>query len=119
MSRSRSPTGARGSEVMFTLPAAGAGGEDAAVGVAPLRPPALRDGPEPIPVLVVDDDPKTLRYLRGALAGSDYRPLVTGDPEELSGQIRTERPRLVLLDLMLPGTDCTKKWRYIEPPAAK
>ena len=54
---------------------------------------------------MVDDDPKTLRYVRDALAGSEYAPLVTGDPEEVSGLIRTERPRLVLLDLMLPGTD--------------
>ena len=30
---------------------------------------------------------------------------MTGDPEELPGLIQTERPRLVLLDLMLPGTD--------------
>ena len=95
----------RGTEVTFTLPAAGAGVEDAAAGVAPLRPPALRDGPEPIPVLVVDDDPKTLRYVRDALADSEYAPLVTGDPEEVSGLIQTGRPRLVLLDLMLPGTD--------------
>ena len=53
----------------------------------------------------MDDDPKTLRYVRDALAGSEYAPLVTGDPEEVSGLIRSERPRLVLLDLMLPGTD--------------
>ena len=95
----------QGTEVTFTLPVAGAGGEDAAAGFAPARPAAPRDGPEQIPVLVVDDDPKTLRYVRDALAGSDYRPLVTGDPEELPGLIQTERPRLVLLDLMLPGTD--------------
>ena len=92
----------QGTEVTFTLPAAGA---DAAAGLAPARPPALRDGPEQIPVLVVDDDPKTLRSVRDALAGSDYRPLVTGDPEELPGLIQTERPRLILLDLMLPRTD--------------
>ena len=95
----------QGTEVTFTLPVAGAGGEDAAAGRAPAGRPAPRDGPERIPILVVDDDPKTLRYVRDALAGSEYAPLVTGDPEEVSGLIRTERPRLVLLDLMLPGTD--------------
>ena len=98
----------QGTEVTFTLPVAGAGGEageDAAAGRAPAGRPAPRDGPERTPILVVDDDPKTLRYVRDALAGSEYAPLVTGDPEEVSGLIRTERPRLVLLDLMLPGTD--------------
>ena len=103
--RAASGGAGQGTEVTFTLPVAGAGGEDAAAGFAPAGPPVPRDGPEQIPVLVVDDDPKTLRYVRDALAGSDYRPLVTGDPEELPGLIQTERPRLVLLDLMLPGTD--------------
>ena len=95
----------QGAEVTFTLPVAGAAGEGAAAGLAPAGRPAPRDGPEPIPVLVVDDDPKTLRYVRDALADSEYAPLVTGDPEEVPGLIQTGRPRLVLLDLMLPGTD--------------
>ena len=95
----------QGTEVAFTLPVAG---EDAETGVAPVRQPAPRDGPEQTPILVVDDDPTTLRYVRDALAGSEYHTLVTGDPEELSGLIRTERPRLVMLDLMLPGTDGIK-----------
>ena len=103
--RAASGGAGQGTEVTFTLPVAGACGEDAAAGFTPARPAAPRNGPEQIPVLVVDDDPKTLRYVRDALAGSDYRPLVTGDPEELPGLIQTERPRLVLLDLMLPGTD--------------
>ena len=30
---------------------------------------------------------------------------MTGDPDGLAGLIRAEKPRLVLLDLMLPGTD--------------
>ena len=75
-------------------------GEDAAARFAPGGPPAPRDGPEQTPILVVDDDPKTLRYVRDALAGSEFAPPVTGDPEELPGLLRTERPRLVLLDLI-------------------
>ena len=103
--RAASGGAGQGTEVTFTLPVAEVAGEGAAAGLAPARPPAPRDGPEQIPILVVDDDPKTLRYVRDALAGSEYAPLVTGDPEEVPGLIRTERPRLVLLDLMLPGTD--------------
>ena len=103
--RAASGGAGQGTEVTFTLPVAEVAGEGAAAGFAPGGPPAPRDGPEQIPVLVVDDDPKTLRYVRDALAGSEYAPLVTGDPEELPDLIQTERPRLVLLDLMLPGTD--------------
>ena len=47
----------------------------------------------------------TLRHVRDTLAEAGYAPLVTGDPGELSRILRTEKPRLVLLDLMLPGTD--------------
>ncbi|MCY4482178.1 MAG: response regulator [Spirochaetaceae bacterium] len=60
---------------------------------------------DPVRILVVDDDPQTLRYVRDALTGSGYAPLVTGGHENLSHIIRTEQPQLVLLDLMLPGTD--------------
>ena len=54
---------------------------------------------------MVDDDPGTLRHVRDTLTDAGYAPLVTGDPRELSRILRTEKPRLVLLDLMLPGTD--------------
>ena len=57
------------------------------------------------PILVVDDGPQMLRYVRDALAAGGYAPLLTGNPEELPGLVRTHRPRLVLLDLRLPGTD--------------
>ena len=54
---------------------------------------------------MVDDDPETLRHLRDTLAEAGYAPLVTGDPGAVARLIRTEKPQLVLLDLMLPGTD--------------
>ena len=92
----------QGTRITFTLPAAGHGRE-AGPGLR-LRgaPPDLQ---EPTRVLVVDDDPHTLRYVRDALAAAGYTPLVTGDPADLARIIRSEEPHLVLLDLMLPGTD--------------
>ena len=57
------------------------------------------------PILVVDDDPHTLHHVRDALVTAGYTPLLTGDPQEVPELLRTRKPRLVLLDLMLPGTD--------------
>ena len=56
-------------------------------------------------VLVVDDDPLTLRLVRGALSDEGYELIVTGDPQEVSHLLQTRKPQLVLLDLVLPGTD--------------
>jgi two-component system KDP operon response regulator KdpE len=64
-----------------------------------------RKGRERRRILVVDDDPQTLRYVRDALTAAGFSPLVTGDPREVSDLVKTKRPHLVLLDLMLPGTD--------------
>ena len=50
-------------------------------------------------------DPQTLRYVRDALTRAGYAPTVTGDPEEVSRLMREEAPHLVLLDLVLPGSD--------------
>ena len=56
-------------------------------------------------VLAVDDDPQALRHVRDVLTAAGYAAIVTGDHRELSQVIQTERPHLVLLDLMLSGTD--------------
>ena len=53
----------------------------------------------------MDDDPQALRYIRDTLAGAGYQPVVTGDPEEAVRLMERERPRLALLDLVLPDTD--------------
>ena len=54
---------------------------------------------------MVDDDPRALRYVRDALSAAGYAPIVTGDPREVARLLETKKPRLVLLDLILPGTD--------------
>ena len=90
-----------GTRVTFTIPVAGPAADDA----RPRRPDRRGAAPDAVPILVVDDDPGTLRHVRDTLTDAGYAPLITGDPRELSRILRTEKPRLVLLDLMLPGTD--------------
>ena len=96
----RGPEG-RGARFTFTLPVATGTGGGANAGSAD-QASKSREGTR---ILVVDDDPETLRHVRGALAAAGYEPLVTGDPRELPNLIRTKKPRLVVLDLMLPETD--------------
>ena len=91
-----------GTRFTFTLPLAEAPGAGTAADAKPHRPSGEQDFTR---VLVVDDDPQTLRFVRDALDGTTYVPLVTGDPREVPRLVRTERPGLVLLDLMLPGMD--------------
>ena len=56
-------------------------------------------------VLVVDDDPQTLRHIRKTLTGAGYAPTVTADPQEALDLTHQHRPDLVILDMMLPHTD--------------
>ncbi|MCY3763832.1 MAG: response regulator [Gemmatimonadetes bacterium] len=62
-------------------------------------------GREPTTILVVDDDPQSLRNVRDVLTSQGYRACVTGNPREIPGLLEKHRPSLVVLDLVLPGTD--------------
>ena len=93
----------QGTRFAFTIPVAEETG--AADGAAPGRAAAPRTGGQPSRILVVDDDPQTLRYVRDTLADAGYAALVTGEHADLARIIQTEKPQLVLLDLILPGTD--------------
>ena len=93
----------QGSTFTFTLPVAGGAG-DAVESLSP----SVRSQPEArdqARILAVDDDPTVLRYVRDALSRAGYAPVVTTDPEEALRILESDRPRLVLLDLMLPGSD--------------
>ncbi|MCY4438665.1 MAG: response regulator [Deltaproteobacteria bacterium] len=104
--RAESGGAGRGTRFIFTLPLAEDAAQDAAAGFGPPPPSGPPPAPRaPIRVLVVDDDPQTLRFVRDALVGAGYSALVTGEHSELSQVIRAEKPHLVLLDLMLSGTD--------------
>ena len=98
-----------GARFTFTLPTVQEPSSGTAQGqraaAAPSPGGARSDTRERVRVLVVDDDPNDLRYIRDTLIESGYAPVVTGDPGEAVRVMVQERPELVLLDLMLPGTD--------------
>ena len=95
--RAESAGAGRGTRFTFTLPLA----EDA----GSAAPGWSAGDSDPRRILVVDDDPHTLHYVRDALAAAGYAPFVTGDPEEARHLVRTKHPHLVLLDLLLPTGD--------------
>ncbi len=86
-----------GSRFTFTIPAV----QDP---VAP-HAPANQNTITGDSILVVDDDPHTLRYVRRTLSNAGYEPEVTADPNEAVRLVGEKRPRMVMLDMMLPGHD--------------
>ena len=98
--RAESGGAGQGARFTFTVPVA-----DGGVDATGTWHGTDADSPEPAPILVVDDDPHALHYVRDALATAGYSAIVTGDHRKIGRIIEAERPQLVLLDLMLPGTD--------------
>ena len=98
-----------GARFTFTLPTV----EETGKGTAERIPLAStrssrhrqREVGDRVRILAVDDDPQHLRYVRDTLITAGYAPIVTGEPEEVLRLMEEEGPDLVLLDLMLPGTD--------------
>ena len=78
-----------GTRFTFTIPAV----EEAP---APAAPPSSRRRRTPQTererILVVDDDPQALRYVRDALTRAGYAPIVTGDPEEAPRLVEAHSP---------------------------
>ena len=94
-----------GARFTFTLPVV----EETVAGAAsgPVQAPASsrRSDSKQKRVLAVDDDPQALRHIRDALSKAGYAPSVTGDPREVFRLVVEVKPHLVLMDLMLPGTN--------------
>ena len=91
-----------GATFTFTLPTV-----DEPAASAPVSTPtrSRRSSPSRVRVLAVDDDPQALRYVRDVLTKAGYAPIAAGDPADVRRLVEEEKPHLVLLDLMLPGTD--------------
>jgi DNA-binding response OmpR family regulator len=64
-----------------------------------------------VTVLVVDDEPQIVWVLRFSLEAEGYRTVSAADGARALEEIAEHRPRLVLLDLMMPNVD---GWHVLE-----
>jgi DNA-binding response OmpR family regulator len=60
---------------------------------------------EPKKILVVDDDPDILEFLRELLRLEGYAIMVTDKAEHLEKMLDSSLPNLILLDVLLSGKD--------------
>jgi DNA-binding response OmpR family regulator len=67
----------------------------------------------PIKILVVDDEPPMVELVRGYLSREGWQVLTASDGNAALETARSERPNVVVLDLMLPGVDGLEVCRQI------
>lgn len=65
-------------------------------------------------VLVVDDNPTNLKLIAYLLQAKGYEVRTAGDAESALEVVRTARPRLILMDLQLPGMDGLELTRQLK-----
>lgn len=69
---------------------------------------------QPIPVLLIEDEPEMRRFLRAAMSGDEYALIEAPTAREGLAQAAGRNPALILLDLGLPdmdGLDVTRQIR--------
>lgn len=57
------------------------------------------------PVLIVDDNPTNLKLLRIILEQEGYEVTTANDAEEALRRLAHAKPRMILMDIQLPGID--------------
>lgn len=72
----------------------------------------------PVRVLVVDDEPHIVELVRYNLLQEGYEVSIAGDGESVLAKARTEKPDLVVLDIMLPGLDGVEVCRRLRRESA-
>lgn len=74
---------------------------DPATSVVELALPVV----QPATILLVDDNPDTLRLFRRYLSGGNYRTIEASDGRQALEIARQSQPRAIVLDVMLPSQD--------------
>ena len=66
-------------------------------------------------ILIVDDDPSTVKLIEGLLVKNGYETISAADGLDALVRIKTENPDLVVLDIMMPeinGYDVCYQLRF-------
>jgi CheY-like chemotaxis protein len=66
------------------------------------------------PILIVDDNPQNLKLARVILCGEGYDVKTAIDAEDALSVLRVFTPRLILLDVQLPGMDGLELTRQLK-----
>lgn len=64
-------------------------------------------------VLIIDDSPTVLTFMRKIFSSAGYVPLVAANAERGLEMMRTEPPDLVVLDVIMPGMNGFAALRHI------
>jgi CheY-like chemotaxis protein len=70
------------------------------------------------PILIVDDNPTNLKLVRVLLTVEGYDVREAADAAEALAVLATFRPRLILMDLQLPGVDGLQLTRRLKANSA-
>jgi CheY-like chemotaxis protein len=70
------------------------------------------------PILIVDDNPANLKLARVLLKGEGYDVRTATDAQEALATLESFRPRLILVDIQLPGMDGLELTRRLKADPA-
>lgn len=70
------------------------------------------------PVLIVDDNPTNLKLLRIILEQEGYEVTTANDAEEALRRLAHAKPRMILMDIQLPGIDGLELTRRLKADPA-
>jgi CheY-like chemotaxis protein len=69
-------------------------------------------------ILIVDDNPMNLKLIRVLLSGEGYDVRVAGDATEALAVLKAFTPKLILMDIQLPGIDGLELTRRLKASSA-